>query len=99
MDPFAQGLAGAALASTYGTDSRAYRDTLRFTHFSDGFVARKPSDPNVIGDFRYSLLPNTLNPVWGIRIDPSHPNGSTSFENFRQVDSATWSAFLEMLWD
>ena len=87
------------LASAYGTDSRAYRDTLRFTHFSDGFVARKPSDPNVIGDFRYSLLPNTLDPVWGIRIDPGHPNGSTSFENFRQVDSATWSAFLEMLWD
>jgi inner membrane protein len=87
------------LASAYGTDSRAYRDTLRFTHFSDGFVARKPSDPNVIGDFRYSLLPNTLDPVWGIRIDPAHPNGSTSFENFRQVDSATWSAFLEMLLD
>ena len=87
------------LASAYGTDSRAYRDTLRFTHFSDGFVARKPSDPDVIGDFRYSLLPNTLDPVWGIRIDPALPNGSTSFENFRKVDSATWSAFLHMLWD
>ena len=87
------------LASVYGTDSRAYRDTLRFTHFSDGFVARKLSDPNVIGDFRYSLLPNTLDPVWGIRIDPALPNGSTSFENFRKVDSATWSAFLDLLWD
>jgi inner membrane protein len=67
------------LASACGTDSRAYRDTLRFTHFSDGFVARKPSDPNVIGDFRYSLLPNSLDPVWGIRIDPDNPNTNTQF--------------------
>ena len=85
------------LASVYGTDSRAYRDTMRFTHFSDGFVARNPSDPDVIGDFRYSLLPNTLNPVWGIRIDPRNPNANTHFENFRKVDAATWNAFLDML--
>jgi len=85
------------LASTYGSDSRAYKDTLRFTHFSDGFVARKPGDPNVIGDFRYSLLPNTLNPVWGIRIDPENPSNNTRFENFRKVDAETWIEFIDML--
>ena len=85
------------LASTYGADSRAYKDTLRFTHFSDGFVARKPGDPNVIGDFRYSLLPNTLNPVWGIRIDPENPSNNTRFENFRKVDAETWIEFVDML--
>ncbi|MBU62398.1 MAG: hydrolase [Opitutae bacterium] len=87
------------LASVYGTDSRAYKDTLRFTHFSDGFVALKPGDPNVIGDVRYSLLPNSLDPVWGIRIDPDNPDSKTLFENFRKVDSLTLDAFLNMLFD
>ncbi|MBG30942.1 MAG: hydrolase [Opitutae bacterium] len=87
------------MESVYGIDSRAYRDAKRFTHFSDGFVALKPDDLNVIGDFRYALLPNTLDPVWGIRLNPEKPNGPVSFENFRQVDEATWEAFWNMLWD
>ena len=87
------------LASTCGKDSRAYRDTRRFAHFSDGFVARKPGDPGVIGDFRYALLPNGLDPVWGLRINPEKPNGPISFENFRTLDHATWDAFLDMLFD
>ena len=88
-----------ALQSAYGIDSRAYRDAKRFAHFSDGFVALKPDDPNVIGDFRYALLPNTLDPVWGIRLNPEKPNGPIRFENFRQMDEATWEAFWNMLWD
>ena len=86
-------------ASTCGKDSRAYRDARRFAHFSDGFVARKPGDPDVIGDFRYALLPNGLDPVWGIRLNPEKPDAPISFENYRKVDDATWDAFLDMLFD
>ncbi|MGE4551023.1 MAG: metal-dependent hydrolase [Opitutales bacterium] len=88
-----------ALATGYGLESRAYREATRFAHFSDGFVALKPDDPNVIGDFRYALLPNTLDPVWGIRLDPGKPDGPIVFENFRQVDAASWEAFWAMLWE
>lgn len=88
------------LGATYGVDSRAYRDAQRFAHFSDGFVARKSKDePNVIGDFRYALLPNALDPVWGIRLNPNQPDGPIAFENYRQVDAATWDAFWQMLRD
>lgn len=87
------------IAVSCGKESRAYRDVKRFAHFSDGFVARKPDDPDVIGDFRYALLPNGLDPVWGIRINPAKPNGPISFESFRTLDDATWDAFLDMLFD
>jgi inner membrane protein len=89
----------AELESVLGKDSQAYRDIIRFKHFSDGFIARRPQDPNLIGDFRYALLPNSLDPIWGIRIDPDNPNSNTLFENFRKVDFSTWDAFLDMLFD
>ena len=87
------------LRATYGLESRAYRDVKRFAHFSDGFVARKAGDPDVIGDFRYALLPNKLDPVWGIRLNPDDSNGPVVFENYRTVDAAAWDAFWAMLWD
>ncbi len=86
------------LAASYGVESRAYRDARRFAHFSDGFVGRKPGQPEVIGDFRYALLPNKLDPVWGIRLDPENPEGPIAFENYRVVDAAAWDAFWDMLW-
>ena len=39
----------------------------RFTHFSDGWVARAPGDASVIGDMRYSLSTRAFDPIWGIR--------------------------------
>lgn len=43
------------------------RDFDRFAWFSDGWVARAQSDPDVIGDARYSLRTDAYDPVWGIR--------------------------------
>lgn len=43
------------------------RDFERFAWFSDGWVARAPSDPAIIGDARYSLRASRYDPVWGIR--------------------------------
>ncbi len=39
----------------------------RFTWFSDGWIARSPGDPAVIGDMRYSLSAKAFDPIWGIR--------------------------------
>jgi inner membrane protein len=43
------------------------RSFARFNWFSDGWVARKPGDPSVLGDMRYSLSPQEFDPIWGIR--------------------------------
>lgn len=39
----------------------------RFAWFSDGWIARSPGDPTVIGDMRYSLSAKAFDPIWGIR--------------------------------
>jgi len=51
-------------------NARILRDFDRFTWFSDGWVARAPADPDVIGDARYSLRADRYEPVWGIRFPP-----------------------------
>jgi inner membrane protein len=43
------------------------RSFARFQWFSEGWVARKPSDPTVLGDMRYSLSTGAFDPIWGIR--------------------------------
>ena len=50
-------------------DARGRRDFARFAWFSDGWLARAPGDPAVIGDARYSLRNDAYEPVWGIRFD------------------------------
>jgi inner membrane protein len=53
---------------------RIRRDFARFAWFSDGWIARDPSDTSVIGDARYSLRADRYEPVWGIRFNPGrHP--------------------------
>jgi inner membrane protein len=49
------------------SDPRTRRDFARFAWFSDGWVARAPSDPSVLGDARYSLRADRYDPVWGVR--------------------------------
>ena len=67
------------------------RDFDRFAWFSDGWVARAPSDTAVIGDARYSLRTDAYDPVWGIRLD----NGRTEWvDRTRRRDVA-----LGPLWD
>jgi inner membrane protein len=50
-------------------DRRMLRDFNRFAWFSDGWIARAPADPSIIGDARYSLRADRYEPVWGIRFD------------------------------
>ena len=48
--------------------TRNQRDSFaRFAWFSEDWVARKPADPAVLGDMRYSLSTEAFDPIWGIR--------------------------------
>lgn len=60
----------AGVARDDPSRARLLRDFERFAWFSDGWVARDPTDPTVIGDARYSLRADAYEPVWGIRFHP-----------------------------
>jgi inner membrane protein len=55
------------LPANVRADPRLRRDFRRFAWFADGWVARAPGEPDVIGDARYSSSLDRFEPVWGIR--------------------------------
>ncbi len=69
-------------------------DIERFRWFSNGYLAVSPENPNRIIDMRYSLLPNQINGLWGIELDPKQdknahvefvPNRRRSSNSFNQL--------------
>lgn len=58
------------LAPAERSSERVVRDFRRLRWFANGWVARDPEDPSVIGDARYSMRRDAYEPVWGVRFDP-----------------------------
>jgi len=73
------------------------RDQQRFNSLSRGYLVIHPDDPRVIGDIRYSMLPNSNKPLWGIRLDPENPDNHVGEAIFRTNDRETRKQFMEML--
>lgn len=73
------------------------RDVERFREFSDGYLVRHPGDERVIGDPRYAMLPDGLEPLWGIRVDEEKPESHVRYETFRRSDEETRRRFLDLL--
>lgn len=78
--------------------SAAYRDLQRFHAFSQQLLVEHAEKPNWIGDGRYSMLPDSLVPIWGIRLDPSKPEQPAAFEVDRAFPKETRHKFIDMLW-
>ncbi len=74
-----------------------YGDLLRFQRFSDGYLIRHPEKETIIGDARYSMVPNDLIPLWGIEADTSQPDRHVPFLYFRDSSKEVREAFLDML--
>lgn len=72
-------------------------DIARFNHFSAGLLAIRPEQPNVLVDVRYSNLPMTIAPLWGIEIDPEQPDQHAKYMLYRDSSSATREKFLKLL--
>ncbi|MFN2329906.1 MAG: metal-dependent hydrolase [Chromatocurvus sp.] len=51
--------------------SQQARDIERFRWFSNDYIAQDPANPNRIIDIRYSLLPDEVNALWSIQLDPA----------------------------
>jgi len=82
---------------TLPKDSILYRDILRFQHFSDGYMGFDPSQKHVIGDIRYSMVPDSVHPLWGIVIDPRHPKRHADYRFFRSNTRQNRQRFLNLL--
>ena len=76
-----------------------YADIVRFLSFSDGYVALDPMQANVLGDIRYSMLPVSARPLWGIVIDPDKPQVHADYRFFRDSGPSVRETFLNLLLD
>ncbi len=72
-------------------------DIARFTHFSDGLIALWPERPEVLIDVRYSNLPMTVSPLWGIEINTAQPDRHAQYSLYRDASSETRRKFMALL--
>lgn len=72
-------------------------DVVRFAKVSEGYLARDPARPNVIGDIRYSMVPNGTRPLWAIEIHPEIEEQHVVFHTFRQLTKPDRDLFFAML--
>lgn len=73
------------------------KDIDRFSHFSAGLIAIRPEQPNILIDVRYSNLPNTLAPLWGIEINPDQPDQHAKYNLYRDSSKQTQEKFFALL--
>ena len=74
-------------------------DIERFDHFSDRYLVRHPEKEDMLCDLRYAFLPNSILPLWGIKVVYERSDTHAEFINFRELDEGKRSLFAEMLWD
>ncbi len=75
-------------------------DIERFIHFSDGWVAlwtERMRQTEILIDVRYSNLPITVSPLWGIEMDASQPGQHAKYTVFRDASSETRKKFIALL--
>ncbi|MFP8877599.1 MAG: metal-dependent hydrolase, partial [Myxococcota bacterium] len=74
------------------------RDLERFRWFSQNHLALHPRDPYEVIDIRYSMLPDRIDPLWGIRLDPAAPDDAFSrFVTQRRIGRGDRERMLEMM--
>ena len=72
-------------------------DVVRFAKVSEGYMGRHPALPHVIGDVRYSILPDSTRPLWGIEIHPEREHEHVRFRTFREHTKEDRQRFFAML--
>jgi inner membrane protein len=80
------------------SDTQQARDIERFRWFSMGYLALDPNQPGFIIDVRYSMLPNEINPLWGIALSPNAlPDDHVKFVSDRDASPQRLANFSAML--
>ena len=78
--------------------SQQARDIERFSWFSEGFVAVNPKNPNRVMDMRYSMLPNEIEALWMIDLDPNKGSDQhVGYVHEHNTEDDTLRIFQDML--
>jgi len=79
-------------------DSMLASDIERFSKFARGYLVVLPESPDTIGDLRMGILPNSITPLWGIKIDPRNQDEHVTMENYdRSLNDQKIQKFIAML--
>ena len=78
-------------------DSVLALDIGRFLGLSDGFVIADPGRDKVLTDIRYSMLPTSTTPMWGIDLDVASASQHARFEIYRDRPENIRQSFMAML--
>ena len=79
-----------------GPATRQAQDIERFRWFSDDYLSVMEESPRIV-DMRYSLVPNEIDPMWGIDIDASQPDSHVAWWSSRELTEIKREAFLGMV--
>tara|TARA_Y100001954_G_scaffold222975_1_gene260793 strand:- start:751 stop:1752 length:1002 start_codon:yes stop_codon:yes gene_type:complete len=77
--------------------TRQWIDIQRFSWFSMGYVAKDPQRENFIMDVRYSMIPNSSRPLWGIKLNPTDQNKHVQYLTERNMNPDLIKKFKAML--
>ena len=77
-------------------DSRQAQDIERFRWFSHDYLSRMENSPRIV-DMRYSLVPNEVDPMWGIDIDAVNQGDHVSWWSSRELTDIKQRNFLYMV--
>ncbi len=77
--------------------SRVHRDVARFATAARGFVVASQEEADFIGDVRYAMLPQRLEPLWGLYVDASNPEAPVRYVQRRSLAPALRDSFLTMV--
>lgn len=83
--------------SLVNPDSVLWGDIQRFRFFSQGYLFLHGKSPLVAGDLRYAMFPDSVVPLWGIRIDHSNPDRHTEILNFRDPSGSAFQRLWKMV--
>ena len=78
-------------------DSVLAYDIERFRFFSQGYLYRYSDEENVMADLRYAMYPDSIKPLWGIRINPFTPEHHVSMEYFREPSQRSFDRLWRMI--
>ena len=79
-------------------DSQQSKDLERFARFSDGFIAKGNDKANSVADIRYSFLPNTIEPLWFIRLrQDASDTEHVTYETHREKPAQQFSTLVKMI--
>ena len=77
-------------------ESRQAKDVERFRWFSHDYLSPMENSPRII-DMRYSLVPNEVDPMWGIDIDVNRQTEHVDWWASRELTDIKQREFLGML--